>query len=508
MSINKSIIITATAALLFGASSCRKFLNVNNNPNITQTVTVETLLPAAQLYVGSSVGVDLQITGSIWGQYWTQTSNASQYVSFEQYAPGQDAFSTPWQTLYSGAENFYQLYNLADSLHKKPYKAIALIMQAYTFQLITDAWGDAPFTQALKGQYINGHIVNPKYDSQVVVYNGIIKYIDSAKKLISTLTAVDVAPTTDDLIYGGDMNKWTHFANTLKLKMLVRMSEINPTGVQVMIDSFYASNPTFLGLGEDAKIKYGFSTANKSPLYAEATSTVLNGTQNLGGSKTCIDSMTSNSDPREYIFYTYAANGTVTGLTQGSYNISVLSTAYNVPSAYVAGEVSNSASANAPVNLLTSMESYLLQAEVVARGLQASSSGMADDSLYYYGIKGSFDNYSAALLTEWGSATAYDDYLAAGGYWTVYPTGGSTANKIKFIITQKWFSMCGNQAFESWTEWRRTGYPDFLIHPASSVIGNNRPVRFLYPTNESTSNANFPATGLPPLTQKVWWDIL
>src|ERR1035437_6122806 len=130
MLINRKFILTVAVALVLGANACRKFMNVNTNPNISQTATVNTLLPAAQLYIGSSVGVDLQIIGSIWSQYWTQAPVASQYIVFEQFDPGQSQFSTAWTDLYSGAENFYQLYNLADSQKKKQYKAIALLMQA------------------------------------------------------------------------------------------------------------------------------------------------------------------------------------------------------------------------------------------------------------------------------------------------------------------------------------------------------------------------------------------
>src|ERR1700679_2385170 len=101
-----------------GISSCKKYLNVNTNPNVSQTATVQTLLPAAQLFVGSSVGVDLEIAGSIWGQYWTQSPAASQYIPLDQYSPTPDQFSIPWENLYTAAENFYQLYKLADSQKK------------------------------------------------------------------------------------------------------------------------------------------------------------------------------------------------------------------------------------------------------------------------------------------------------------------------------------------------------------------------------------------------------
>ncbi|HNB82789.1 MAG TPA: SusD/RagB family nutrient-binding outer membrane lipoprotein, partial [Chitinophagaceae bacterium] len=87
----------------------------------------------------------------------------------------------------------------------------------------------------------------------------------------------------------------------------------------------------------------------------------------------------------------------------------------------------------------------------------------------------------------------------------VYPVGGTMEEKIRHIITQKWFAMCGNQGFEAWTEQRRTGYPDFFVQSVNSLIGAKKPARFLYPTEEINLNANFP--GLKTVDTRVWWDV-
>ena len=526
MSINKKVIITVAIGLALGAASCRKFLNVNQNPNVSQTATVQTLLPAAELYVASTVGVDLEINGSFWAEYWTQDPGASQYRVLDQYAPNPDYFSTPWTNLYAAAENFKQLYALADTLHKKQYMAIALVMKAYTFQLITDAWGDAPYTQALNGLVIDSNITSPKYDAQKTIYNGILVNIDSALSLMNTADAA--APGPDDLVYGGNMAKWEKFAYTLKLRIYMRMSAIDPVTAQAGITKLYStSGVTFIGNGDDAFVGFGYSTTNKSPLYAEESSTALSGIQNLVGSSTCIDSMNSNGDPRMYVFYeatSASGGGTVAGLTQGDYGSTTLSTGFSIPSTYVAGDANNTASTNAPVNLITSAESYFLQAEVVAKGWEGASSGKSDDSLFYYGIMASFNYYSKQLVVAYDTAlqdvygvafplagiSPYNDYITgqfngAPGYWTVYPTTGTFAQKQRFILTQKWFAMCGNQGFEAWCEQRRTGYPDFLVQSLHSQTGANLPKRFLYPTSESTRNANFPGEVL--LTVKTWWDL-
>ncbi|MES2701002.1 MAG: SusD/RagB family nutrient-binding outer membrane lipoprotein [Bacteroidota bacterium] len=509
MSINNKIVLAAAVALTLGASSCRKLLDVNTNPNISQTATVQTLLPAGQLYVASAMGVDMQVNGSIWAQYWTQTPVASQYVAIDQYAPGQDAYSTSWESLYRGASNFRQLYNLADSQKKKPYKAIALLMQAYTFQVLTDGWGDIPFTEALHGQYADSHIVAPKYDSQRVVYMGILSFIDSAKKMIVPGEKVTVE---GDLMYGGVMSQWMKFANTLQLKVLLRMAYVDPVNARAKIDSLYLTNPSFIGSKDDARIEFGFNSNNKSPLYAEASSATMAGAQNLAGSSTAIDSLNSNNDYRIAAFYGLSNTG-YTGIRQGNYDGGFPGGSYSIPSVYVGGDAQDVRSGNAPVNLLTSWESYFLQAEVAARGWGGSSGG--DDALFYAGIRASFDYYESAFFTELEvhSDSAYKIYTQgdvpggiAPGYWTVYPTTGTTAEKLRFIITQKWFAMNGNQGFEAWTEWRRTGYPDFFVRPKNSLMGSSRPARFLYPTSESTTNTNFP--GVMPLVTRVWWDVI
>ncbi|MCW3123572.1 MAG: SusD/RagB family nutrient-binding outer rane lipoprotein [Flavipsychrobacter sp.] len=506
MLINKKIILaSAVAGLTLGASSCRKFSDVNTNPNVSQTATVQTLLPAAQLYVGSAVGTDLQIYGSIWAQYWTQAPVSSQYAVLEQFAPGQDQFTYGWKNVYAGAENFYQLYNLADSLHKKQYKAIALIMQAYTFQVITDGWGDAPFKQALKGEYNQGHMINPEYDAQSSIYTGILAYLDSANKWIN---ASDPSkPGADDLMYGGDMNQWKKFSNTLRLKILLRAIDAPGFKAAAKIDSFYNTNPAFIGDGDDAKIAYGFGSTNKNPLYAEESSSQLAGVQNLAASNTCLDSMNSNNDYRAAVFYSGS-----NGLAQGSYATAKPGSGYAIPTAYVAGDANDAASASAPVNFLTAEESYFLQAEAAARNLGTDVGN--DETLFMNGIKASFEYYGSGISATTGAtgSEAYDIYVNGdvtnsipSAYWSHYPATGNKYDKLRFIITQKWFAMCGNQGFEAWTEWRRTGFPDFLVNPASSAIGANKPARFLYPTTESTVNAGFP--GLKPLTAKVWWDV-
>ncbi|RYZ39706.1 MAG: SusD/RagB family nutrient-binding outer membrane lipoprotein, partial [Sphingobacteriales bacterium] len=218
----KSKIVIASSLLfsLVIGSGCRKWLDVNQNPNVTTNVPIEMLLPSAQIAIASAVGADLQVNGSLWAQQWTQAPSSSQYKIYEQYAPTANEYDREWSLLYSNAlMDLEVMERKAREGNSLGNQAIAKLLKAYTFQVITDGWGDVPFSQALKGQNEDGGIISPVYDSQESIYNGIHSMIDSARLLIEAYNDAAVHPEIlGDLIYAGDMEMWRKFANTLQLK--------------------------------------------------------------------------------------------------------------------------------------------------------------------------------------------------------------------------------------------------------------------------------------------------
>ncbi len=531
----KIVAFLALGTLMLGG--CKKFLDVNQNPNIANDPGIENVLPSAQVEIAHVLGNNFQVNGSFWAQYWTQSPLANQYKQYDQYQPSTDNYNRAWATLYDGALSDLQyVYNTASGKSNKNYMAIARLMSAYTFQLITDAWGDVPFTEALKGLEENGGITAPKYDAQALIYDSILSQINEAISLIDVNS--DVHPGADDLVYGGDMSHWLEFAYTLKLKTALRLSEASPTKAAALIAEIEA-DPNFAGFISDANgdAKIAFSTAggSENPLYSEIVG--VGRTQNLFASSTCVDSMNANSDPRVFVFYKPLANGAVVGNKQGDYNNATSASGKSLVSFTVGGEAANANSAAAPVRFLSTSESLFLQAEAVARGWLSGD----DKALFEDGIRSSFETY----LTEEGveevlrdsfpgqpisastifvNTVDYATYRYINGdtlsgylendtvgitnlgpsYWAQYPSSGTTSDKVRHIVTQKWFSMCGNQGFEAWTEQRRTGYPDFLIISVNSLIGTKLPARFVYPTQEINLNASFP--GLKTVDTKVWWD--
>ncbi|SDZ74965.1 Starch-binding associating with outer membrane [Arachidicoccus rhizosphaerae] len=474
-----SNIIAGICALLILASltGCSKFLDVNQNPNNPESADPNLLLPTAQVSLGVAVGNSFQIYGNVLSQYWTQNSSASQYKSIEQYAFTNANFNYPWVFLYRDALINLQIIIDNATDHQTQYAAIAYLLKAYGLQLATDAFGDVPNKEALKGEG------NPTYDPQEVVYDSIFQYIEKGKSLIDTNS--EEVPGSDDLLFGGDMSEWMAFANTLELKAYLRLSEVDEAKSKAGVQALYAENAKFLD--KDAAIQYSSTGGNQNPLYINMVG--LGKTQNLVASATIVTAFKRNNDPRlNVLFDKISGQDTIAYIKQGDYQNAKQKG--SAPSALVGGNAMDEASALAPVRLISESESYFLQAEAVARGW--SSGSIAAGDLFKKGIEASF--------TADGIESEANAYIASAAD-AAFPAKSS--DQIKAIIVQKYYAMCGSQGFEAWTEWRRTGYPDFFT---KSVAAGNLgfPARFLYPNSEVTSNLNYPGT--VSMFEPVWWN--
>lgn len=488
--ITKNIINPKKLLLLFmigtaALSGCKKFLAVNDNPNNPDTAQSSLLLPTVEAAIGQVVGNSFQVYGGILSQYWTQSTTAGQYKSIDQYSQVNTNFDGPWSTLYHGALINSQLIITSKESSIQVTQGMAYILKAYAAQLTTDAFGDVPLAEALNAaQY-----TNPHYEAQAAVYDSIFNYIDKGMILLNSTTSIN--PGTQDIIFQGDISKWKEFGNTLKLRAYLRIIKADPTKAAAGITALYATNPAFLTT--DASIIYNSVGGNENPLYNEMVG--LGRTENLVASSTAVGNFERNSDPRLYKFYDpIPGQDTITAIPQGSY-LANFGKIVSLPSALVGASPLLTASATAPVKLMSAAESDFLQAEAVVRGLATKGDA---PTLFQAGITASF---TAVGLTAGDAAT----YIAtAPDALQGYTAAASAEAKIRIIIIQKYYAMDGFQGFEAWTEWRRTGYPDFIKPSAASIIGGGFPLRFIYPNSEAVSNLNFPGT--VPLTTPVWWD--
>lgn len=465
-------------------AGCKKYLDTNENPNLSTTASINLLLPTAQAAIAHDIGNPLQIYGSIWAQFWTQNPTSSQYRSVDQYSVTTTAFDRPWRMIYSDAlQDIEEILDLTTGAPQfDQYTAIAYLMKAYTFQVATDAFGDVPLTEANDPSN-----TNPVYNPQQQVYDSIIAYIDRAIGLIDVGAAVH--PGTDDLIFQGNMDNWLRFANTLKLRVHLRLSEVAPAKAAAGIATLNGAD----FLETDAQIRYSTIGGNQNPLFSEILG--LSRVQNLVASETVAKFLTQNNDPRARVFFAPYVNATtgvdsVIGIPQGSFRTNTRVVSF--PSAAVGANARNDASANAPVKLISAAESYFLRAEAVVRGWL--NVGVPAATLFAQGIRASFSSYAVSGIEAYLSS-------APAAQW---PAGMEA--QIRAIIIQKWLAMTGNQGFEAWTEWRRTGYPDFFTVSRATALGDDRmPARILYPSSEVTRNEEFP--GVKQVWERVWWDV-
>lgn len=468
-----------------GLTGCKKFLDINENPNNPDTATPTLLLPTVQAAVGQVVGNGFQVYGNFYAQYWTQNPTSSQYKSTDQYNVGNASFDRPWLTLYRTALINSQLIINNEDAGNEYIKGMAYIMKAYAFQLATDAFGDVPYTEALQGNQYG----QPKYDSQEAVYDAIFDNIDKGIALLNT--SKSTSPGEQDMLFKGDITKWKAFANTLKLRAYLRLVNVNEAKAKAGITALYANSPTFLTT--DASIAYSTTGGNENPFYNE--SVALGRVQNAVASSTAVDNFKKNNDKRVSRFYSLVEGQTALySIPQGAYNNPAVLKVVSIPSALVGGDANNGASATAPVKLMSAAESKFLQAEAVARGY----AGGTVDALFQEGINASF---AATGLTP-ADASAY--YTTAPDAKPALDAAGTVEAKVKAIVTQKYYAMCGFQGFEAWSDYRRTGYPSFIMPSQASVIGAGRmPERLLYPSSEATSNLSFP--GNQPIYAPLWW---
>jgi hypothetical protein len=486
----KSIIKIFFGMGLLVTTSCKKnFLDINVDPNNPTTVSVDLVLPTALVYSAYDLGNPYQVLAGFWAQYWTQGPTGSQFAVYDQYTITSSTFNRQWQDVYAGSLNdFKYLVDEGQRTGNENYSAIGKIMQAYMFQYMTDLHGDVPFSEALQGSAI----LNPKFDSQQDIYDGLIKLVDEGLAFLDENS--DKHPGADDFFFHGDMHLWKKFANTLKLKIYLRQAYVRPAVAEAGIKALYAANAEFIDQDEEAAVPFTETTFKQNPLFAY----VNNREFNVLASQTGLNAFTSLDDPRVDKFYqraTAAPNtGNHFGIIQGQGRIlpnpaTLNDKQFSKPGPAIGGAPGGAA---APVIFLSEAESYFLQAEAVARGWGTGDA----EQLYFDGIALSF--------LRWGYSIAQFNTYAAQPE-VAFPVAGTIEAKLKAIIFQKWLSMAGSQNVEAWTEWRRTGYPDIFTISATSNIGSKFPARLLYPDSEVTANPNTPAQ--KTVTDKVWWDV-
>lgn len=498
----KNIILVICFFLAITFSSCSDWLDVNHDPNSLEALpSADRLLPATEVGIANNLmGWDFGFGGAFWTQYWTQSMTASQFKRLCEYQPSD--FNTAYTSLMrEPLTDLKEIKIMTEQDANKGYYFIAEALSIYTWQMITDVWGDMPYFETLRG---NEGLLHPKQDTQQVIYTDLKKRVDNL--LATDLSEASIKGNVD-YIFKGDMTLWHKFANSLKLKLMLRLSETqvyNNAEVLNFIQS--ADLLTDVSASLPGSIWNDKMEGKRHPMreFQEGGANYLS--QNVIASKSFFDYLLVNDDPRLANLFSGKkaaffgdfgskedSDGNGTTDDKETYAKVVFGAAMDIP-------------------LISAWEVNFYMAEVYAR---ANNDAKAKEH-YEAGVKASLAQHK---ITNLG-------IVNAGGY-AEWNSSGNSESKIKQIAMQKWVANCNYQHIESFLERNRTKYPavneinievdrqgawvnfpvgDLTISVAGrGTLNGNLPASPIYPESYIARNNNRPSQKAN-VGAKVWWN--
>jgi len=537
----KKVTLIITILTAIGITSCKKgWLNESVNPNASSTTTLPLALSSAENGAADIINGWGSYSGNTWEYapyaawegYWVESPNG--YVSDQrltQYSITTTSVGFPWTDLYNNLSNINLMQIAAKSGNNPDYEAIALVLKAYDFEQLVDNFNNVPYTQAFQGSAGN---LTPVYDSGQSIYTDLIKQMDNAITLINTNAAATIpviGPGSDDIIFAGNMTNWKKFANTMKLRLIMRQSnlpgflalkaELASTAAEGYLDGTTQAlaNPGYLlsdaygGQETPFYLCYGFKPDGSTTLYGNSfwlanafCVTLMNNLADTSRLKR-VYATVDGSNNSDMVF------GAALGSSNPPANVSHIGPG-------LLGDNNTTGAAKSAV-MFSGAESLFLQAEAVNDGMITGSA----ITLYDAGITASFEALGAqttetqAVIVN-GVVTTPATYYTPDQSAAIYYAQASVAAPTEQnIITQKYISLNGYGNFEAYNEYRRTGYPAIPRSLNSGAYGSSSggasgigqlPSIVFYPQVEySTNPANVAkqpaATVNTEFNDKIFW---
>ncbi len=467
-------------ALVWAVSACDTagLVEVNENPNAPTDVPAGFLLAQSiQVGVQSAFGTGqmLQHTG-IWPQHFVQL----QYPDEEGGLVRASRMEGYWTGYYSGPlMDIQTVINKGVEDAVPNIEAVGLIWKSWLFSIVTDLWGDVPYSEALAGPAENN---TPVYDAQSAIYAGMLADLTRA---VGMLTAGGDGFPDGDLLYGGDYAAWARFGNSLRMRLAMHTQGVDPTGAQAEFVAAYNAGG-FTSNDDNAILDYPGSPY-ENPFYENYL-----GRDDNGVSATMIDTLLSFNDPRLSLYAERATEDDVyRGLQNGRGDLPV---GQSLAWFSRIGNFWRRDGASTPQMVMTYSEVLFLEAEAVELGWIPGNAA----NLYDAAITANMNQYDAQGVGPTDAEiTAYlaEPAVAYAGINSVY--------------MQKWLALWMNGA-ELWAHIRRTDVPALVAGP--DMVLTRIPVRFTYPDSEQSLNAdNLDAAiarqGGLSLTDLMWWDV-
>ena len=499
----KNIMLLSLLAVVLSTTSCSDFLNVNTDPNrvTNDNITADLIFPQAEASVGTRQASRFVFLNN-WMGYWGRSGT---FVV--------DQMETTYQIDNSFTEtNFDQAYNILFDLHQTTVKAIAandsvlagasIVLSVKLWQETVDQWGDIPYSKAF--DYAGNP--TPAYDKATAIYADLLVQLDQAVKYLNAAAPMSSFAKTDVIFArGGDLTtavgKWNRFANTIRLRILLRQSAITGTTPTAELAKITANGGTLVA-GEDASVNPGYSnaTSKQNPFYAAfglTPSGALATTDNTANNYFIkVIEVSNATDPRLNQFYQAPISGTDYGAQNGSKTGVVV-----VGTGFGPGLLGTTATGPSQDQfIMPAFESMFLQAEAVARGWLPGNAQAAYESAVTEDFK---------WLNVPNAATAAATYLSTVQQ-AIWANATTQAAQINLIAFQKYIALNGIDAVEAWSDLRRgvlklpTGYLSNNATAATSL-----PNVLTYPQSEFTTNgAHIPTpvrTTATIFTEKLFW---
>ena len=547
-------IITMACALFFASCSDEYMENMNTDPSKAATIDPNAQLTTAQLQTYGDLSM-MEIYRNYHYAFTQQLMGCWNTTNYGgRHTLDNNEMSRIWTSFYTQSlKNIIDAqYRTAEDAEKVNINSVLRIYRVYLMSIITDTYGDAPFSEAGLG-FLEGKF-NPKYDKQEDIYNAFfLELEDAVNKIDPTKDKV-----TGDLIYAGDVTKWQQLANSLRLRFAMRISNVNPTKAQTEFENALAANGGVItDASSDALIKYmtiafSFGQEAYSDYRGNSLSQLLFGNDPANNPSylcsTFFNQLRQSGDPRTFKISRCYYDGLMSAtspdnrvdITQemiekgidfsprnpGAYSWEPWPTGYdsdicaelavNNPSvtATMAREVepklaNNFLKSDNPGVVMTSAEVKFLMAEATVKKWNVGS--VSAEDLYKQGVRAAMDfltdNYGCTATTD----AEFDTFIQDKGAF-----GHTDNQKLEAINTQAWILHFTNPA-ECWANVRRSGYPK-LKSPAEYGFGQyltggtEIPVRLCYPVLESSYNKkNYNEAiermgGTDNWHSLLWWD--
>jgi hypothetical protein len=482
----KILIILSFFAMI---TSCGKLEDLNKNIKDPAVVPGETLFTGAQKRIMDqmvSTNVNLNVC-RLFVQYWTETTyfDESNYDLTTRSQPDR-----LWNIFYVNVLKNLKEADMVisdtpipageDPAVKQNKLAIVEIMAVYSWDVLVTTFGNVPYSDA-----IDIEKPLPKYDDGLTISKDLLTRLDAA---IGKLNDGFDSFGSADNMYNGDVALWTKFANSLKLRMAMELSDVD--AVQSIVKAAVESAaPNVLSSNDDnAKIIYLSALPNTNPLYVDLVSS---GRNDFVAANTIVDTMNSLADPRLPFYFTKADTSTEQGVVKLAYAGGIPGASNNFLSySHVADLIETP---TFPGTMFDYAEVEFLLAEAVERGF--SVGGTAEEH---------YNKAVAASIEDWGGTA-----LEAAAYLANPKVAYATADgdwKQK-IGVQSWIAYY-NRGFEAWTQFRRLDFPA-LVAPADALSA--LPIRYPYPIEEQTLNgtnweAASTAIGGDAVDTPLFWD--